>query len=126
MPLDLPIPKFVEPAPIEVPAWIDPRTMLMTCAVREHSVSFGFNQVQQLAAADPKRYAIGFTSAGNGINVIRVSPNQDPQFTGFSCDGSVNQGWFTVFTHGPLVSLEWWGYNNTMTQVTVWELYRLS
>lgn len=108
------------------PSWADPRAILAVSAFRWADVDLLALAPGRLAVADPKRIAIGFNSTEAKSGIYQVAPWADADVSGFPVSLLAVQQWFDVFTYGPMVSGEWWGFASLDATARVLELYLLS
>lgn len=116
-----------KPMPMPVaPAWADPRLSMAVSAMRFKTVALPFGTAVQILRADPMRIAWGCTQGTNPSATFGVAPVPDAQNSGFPVTSQVGWIWFDLFTFGPLVNADWFGYSGSGITIAVYEVYLLA
>lgn len=110
----------------DLPLWVKPTTLLTLSGWRMDRVTLGGMGPGLLAKADPKRVGIQFATGSGALANFVVSPDARPDLGGFGSSTSVPFLAFTIFSHGPMVCSEWYGFLSGGGTVTVYEWYRLA
>lgn len=76
----------------------------------EQSIAVGGGGLQQLCGANPARYAVGFSVALVGGNIITSEP--DDPLSGFTSGSGTSIAWFDVKTHASFPQKAWFIRNN--------------
>ncbi len=106
MSCDLPISALE--ASLVRPTWADPRWMIAANDATYRDYTFATMDPEMIAAANPRRWAIGFVQPDLPALDIRLGPWSDALRMGWQLNGAINGLWFTAFEFGPLVSRSWW------------------
>lgn len=107
-----------------VPAWMNPTATIATGAIKVTPFPLVGNTVTFAVKANPLRVAVGF-SFGTGATQALAAPHSAPDKGGWVISNNVTSSWFTTFTHGPMVGMEWYLYAAAIVTVYIYEWYRL-
>lgn len=110
----------------DYPLWVMPDTILAMSSWRFSRVTLGGAGPGQLVAADPKRIGVQFATGSGALTNFVVSPESRPDLGGFGSSSSVPYIALTLFTHGPMVCANWFGFISGGGTVTVYEWYKLT
>lgn len=104
-------PEWYEKSNITLPYWVDSRYILVLSSYAFTPVTVAGNALVQVVPANPNRWALGF-SFGGAIPVgATIGPHNKLSFAPFLLPAQGKTDFFTIFTHGPLASIEWYGLN---------------
>ena len=94
---------------VPIPMWTDSGFILSNFEYSTETITIPAAGFVSLVAADPDRWAIGFTGTAAGTS--KVSPFNDTSGTGWSLPQQpvADDNWFYLFRHGPMVTYEWFG-----------------
>lgn len=106
------------------PLWVRPDAMLAMSGWRLTRVVLGGMGPDLLVRADAKRVGIQFASGTMALTGLVVAPDARPDLGGFGTSTSVPYIALTIFSHGPMVCADWYGFLSGGGTVTVFEWYR--
>jgi hypothetical protein len=111
-----------ETAILNLPSWCNPGFTMAMFQATPTEVTLVANTNTQVAANNPKRWAIGFQDALVGTTQPRVSINTNPSVYGHIVDRTFANNWFTIFLYGPMVCMEWWAFSGAGGNFLLYEL----
>lgn len=104
------------------PVWADPGFAMALNDFRVTDVTLAAGTVGLLAKNNPKRWALAFFPAIAGGADLNVAPWPDANVYGVPIPLGGSLTWFTLFSHGPVVTAEWYGVSMAGFIVRVLEI----
>ena len=96
-----------------------------TYSLPMQTLSFSGGDTLQLCRPNPRRVAVGFYSSSTTMQIYPT--NAGVQVSQIKPGLSTNSGiWFLSEDAGPLVQIEWFGYDASASSITIMEVVRES
>ena len=94
-----------------------------TYSLPMQTLSFSGGDTLQLCRPNPRRVAVGFYSSSTTMQIYPT--NAGVQVSQIKPGLSTNSGiWFLSEDAGPLVQIEWFGYDASASSITILEVVR--
>lgn len=110
------------PRPVtRYPTWMDARYMLVASYWRAAPVIAVAQGAQPQVPSDPNRYMIGFVNMDPVIGSVRADVTTEGAHSGWLIPDGSEVLWLTAFSHGPIVSAQWYIISAFLPRVMVYE-----
>ena len=104
------------------PSWADPAFMVYTSELVTTPVDLAGVTIEVIAPANPRRWAIGFQLSLTGAVAVAVSWSNRPDLVGQQLTARIQDNYFTIFNHGPMVTNEWYAFSAGPDTIQMTEL----
>lgn len=105
------------------PPWMDAGYMLASTGYNKDIVAARQPGQPPQIPGNPRRWAIGFGCHTTASVPVLCAPFNSTYVAGWRILINEEYRWFTLFTHGPLVNLEWYIWCDEDADVTWVELF---